>query len=453
MKTVSTHKIRHLVVVPLAVALLTIISPLTLHSQDLIHREAVARQFFDHLIAKEVDEMMEMFSETFLEQVSKEQITEIAQGLESQLGTFSHVSRAVHDSTDGHEIVTLVCKFGEQELGMRITMDAAYKVSGFHITMPPPESYTPPPAWVDSTSFKEISLVIDCGDIELPARLAMPKTDGVVPVVLLVHGSGPHDKDETIGPNKIFRDIAWGLAHHGIASLRYEKRTFRHSQTLDMENFTVWDEAGRDAVVALESVMGLDDIDSDRVYLLGHSLGGMIAPRIAREVPGLSGIISMAGSPRYLYEIIPDQIAYLGSLQGKDAEVLDARVKELRAVAESLAAKRKDPHAEYDEELFGMPPSYLADMNRYDIGTLAAGLSQRILILQGGRDYQVTMQDYKAWKEALEDHPDTSFVLYPEFNHLFYAGEGAANPDEYFEQNNVDKMVIEDIADWIWQVD
>ncbi len=428
---------------------LVLMLPISINAQEIIPQEGIARKFLGHLVNKEVNDMLPMFSEDFLKQVPEGQITEIAEGLEMQLGTFSHVSRVLHEAEENYHIVVLVCRFGEMDLGMRITLDRDDKVAGFFLTMAPPESYTPPPDWVDTDTFAEIPIEVDCGDIKLPAMFTKPEAADNYPVVVLVHGSGAHDMDQTIGPNRIFRDIAWGLAHQGIAVLRYEKRNYRNQLSLDVETITVWDEAGRDAMYAIQTAMQLPGVDPERAFLLGHSLGGMIAPRIAAEVPELAGIISLAGTSRQLYEIIPGQLEHLMSLSEEVSDAAIAQLEETREIVTRLRAKQNQPDAVYSTPLLGMPPSYLEDMNRHDTGKIAAGLSQAILIVHGGRDYQVTINDYNAWKAALQNHHNTTFKLYQEMDHLFVAGDGPSTPASYFEENNVDKRVIDDIADWI----
>jgi len=434
----------------LSAILIALIFPSAILSQ--VPHETAARKFLDHLLRKEVDEMMEMTSNDFRKAVTVEQMEEIAFGLEGQLGRFKSVNRVVFETLDDYETVILVCEFESMELGARIVFDGNIRVSGFQFVMPPPEKYADPPAYADSNLFTEEELFVDCGDINLPAIFTMPKNHDNVPVIVLVHGSGAHDADETIGPNKIFRDLAWGLASRGVAVLRYEKRTYRNANTLDIENMTVWEETGQDAVYAVQTASKLNGVDAENIYLLGHSLGGVVAPRIAQEEPQIKGIISMAGTPRYFYEVIPGQVEYLLKLRNDTSEASLKELASMKERVESLKNKRSNPDAEYSESFFNMPPSYLADINKHNIGEISAGLPQRIIVLHGKRDYQITMDDFDAWEKALAGHHDSSFILYPELNHLFFKGEGdTSGPDEYFVENNVDEQVIIDISEWILQ--
>ncbi len=430
--------------------LIILLFPTAILSQ--IPHETAARKFLDHLIREEVDEMMEMTSNDFRKAVTIEQMEEIASGLEIQLGRFKSVNRVVFETSNDYEIVILVCEFENMELGARIVFDGNMMVGGFQFVMPPPEKYADPPAYADSDLFTEEALFVDCGDIKLPAIFTMPKNHDKVPVIVLVHGSGAHDADETIGPNKIFRDLAWGLASRGIAVLRYEKRTFQHAGTLDIQSMTVWEETGQDAVYAIKTASMQKGVDPDKVYLLGHSLGGLMAPRIAQKATNIKGIISMAGTPRYLFEIIPEQVEYLLKLRNDTSEASLKELTLMKERVESLKDKRLNPGAEYSESFFNMPPSYLKDINKHNIGKIAANLPQRILVLHGKRDYQITMDDFNEWKKALAKHHDSSFIIYPELNHLFFKGEGdTSGPEEYFVENNVDEQVIINISGWILQ--
>ena len=93
--------------------------------------------------------------------------------------------------------------------------------------------------------------------------------------------------------------------------------------------------------------------------------------------------------------------------------------------------------------------SYWLDLQGYQPAQAARTLSQPLLILQGERDYQVTMEDFRLWKEALAERKDVRLRSYPGLNHLLMAGEGKSLPTEYLVPGHVSEKVIQDIADWV----
>ena len=284
----------------------------------------------------------------------------------------------------------------------------------------PPETPKAPAPAADAP-YTERDVTIGDGEWKLPGTLSMPKGAGPFPAVVLVHGSGPHDRDETIGPNRPFRDLAEGLASRGIAVLRYEKRSKVHGPKLaTLSTLTVAEETVEDAVLAAELARGIEGIDPERVFVLGHSLGGMLAPRIAQRAPKLAGIVILAGNVRPLQALIAEQLDYLASLEpGEASEQITAMRKEAERV-ESVTA-------ETTGIVFGAPASYWLDLADYDPAATARTLPQRILVLQGERDYQVTMSDYALWREALASRADAELHSYPDLNHLFMAGEGKSS--------------------------
>ncbi len=432
----------------LAVAMLMLLPALNLIAQQNILLETEARRLLEHFFNRETEDVRGMLAEELNSMIPEGQLEEIADGLEAQLGIFEYVDRVVFDTAGDNEIVLLVCRFEKMEMGFRVIFNRENKVAGFHFVPAPAASFSPPPGYADSTLFTEHETEIDCGDIVLHGIVTMPATRQNVPVVVLVHGSGPHDADETIGPNKPFRDLGWGLASKGIAVLRYEKRTLKHGGTFDRNSSTIWDETGNDALAAVEAARSITRADPDRVYLLGHSLGGMLAPAIASRDQAIAGIIIMAGNSRPLQYLVPEQYEYLMSLQGELTGQQQDALEEIREQVRAVSENRLEGLT-YRETLLNLPPAYWEDLNSYDQRSVAAGLTQRILVLQGERDYQVTMEDFAGWQKALEGHPGARFISYPTLNHLMMEGEGAPNPSEYFEKNNVYQGVIEDIASWI----
>jgi dienelactone hydrolase len=265
-----------------------------------------------------------------------------------------------------------------------------------------------------------------------------------------VHGSGPNDRDETIGPNKPFRDLAWGLASRGIAVLRYEKRTrvYRGAFLDPAKGFTVKEESVDDALAAAALLRRNPAIAPDRVFILGHSLGGMLIPRIGLRDKDAAGFIILAGATRKGEEAIIAQLEYIASLDGAISEAESGRLREYRKTAARI--KELGPEDLGSEEvLFGAYAGYWLDLEDYDPPLSARDLERPLLILQGERDYQVTAEDYENWKRGLASTPGVTFKLYPELNHLFIAGEGKITPAEYQRPGHVSEEVIEDIAGWI----
>ena len=269
------------------------------------------------------------------------------------------------------------------------------------------EAFSDPYCYDGTTVLKNIP------GIELPAKLTLPEGAGPFPAVVLVHGSGPHDMDETIGPNKPFRDIADGLAARGVASLRYTKRTRQYKPA----NITLNEETIQDAVSAANLLRANPKIDAKRVYIVGHSLGGYAAPRIAQADPKLAGLILLAGNARPISELIDEQIEYLGGTPAQAEEM-----------------KKKFPAA-YLEELAADPVA------------VAKTLTVPMLILQGERDYQVTMKDFARWRTLAG--PRVTLKSYPGLNHLFQPGEGKSTPAEYGKEVPFSAAVLDDIAAWI----
>ena len=262
-----------------------------------------------------------------------------------------------------------------------------------------------------------------------------------------MHGSGPNDRDETLGPNKVFKDLAWGLATNGIAVLRYEKRTKQCAGEViqAMATLTVNEETVLDAVAAAAFLRTVDGIAADRIFVLGHSLGGMVAPRIGAQDSRLAGLILLAAIARPLPDLLLEQSEYLAALDGKVDETEAKQLEELRQQMERVKAL----DFKEGEVILGTARAYWADLLAYDPVGTAKALTMPMFVLQGERDYQVTMEDFAAWKVGLAGRDGVTFKSYLPLNHLFIAGEGKPNPTEYDVAGNAASEVISDIAAWV----
>src|SRR5262249_45530691 len=216
------------------------------------------------------------------------------------------------------------------------------------------------PSYVDNTAFSETEVQIGKAPLLLPGTLSLPRGRERVPAVVLVHGSGPHDRNEAIGPNRPFQDFAQGLASRGIAVLRYEKRTKAHPQQFGpSQRFTVREETIEDAVAAIVLLRARPGIDPRRIVVIGHSLGGTLAPRIPREEPGVAALVIMAGATRPIYDLIVEQLEYIAALNGPpDTKALDEIAR-----AKAEAARAKNAKADDNSPILNAPAAYWADLN------------------------------------------------------------------------------------------
>jgi dienelactone hydrolase len=294
--------------------------------------------------------------------------------------------------------------------------------------------------------FTEEDIKVVTGKYELPGKLTLPAGEGRVPAVVLVHGSGPHDMDESIGPHKVFKDLADGLASQGVAVLRYEKRTHKYSLEMALEKPTLAKEVVDDAVSALKLAREQPRIDPQRVFLLGHSLGGTCAPLIAAKVPELAGFVSLSGTPRSLLDLVDEQMDYIMHLDTKFGE---KKQRQLDEIHKSTQLIREGKYDELKTPLLGAPATYWAECHKLDVLTPARKFGKPILVIGGGRDYQVTQKCFDAWKAGLKGCENVTYKWYDNVDHLMTKGEGMATPDEYFKPGHVSKKVIRDIAEWI----
>lgn len=290
------------------------------------------------------------------------------------------------------------------------------------------------------------------GSFPLKGKLTLPDAvDGKVPAIVLVHGSGSTDMNETVARNAPFRDIAEYLPGKGVAVLRYDKRTFAYKKETKQlsPDITVRFETIEDAILA--SKLLKSDPRIGPVYIAGHSMGGMLAPRIDAEGGAFDGLIILAGTPRTLWEVIQDQYNNaIASYKGLTRKIIKKQF-------ESLSNKMKDLHTISDEEAKsrkiagGVNSYYFKEMEEHPFKDYLDSMKKPILILQGEEDFQVFAdKDFRDFQILLKDYPDVTFKKYPRLNHIFMPAVNGTVKD-YKIPSKVDQQVLDDISRWIFK--
>lgn len=413
---------------------------------------AIATGLLDQLDAGDFAGAEARFNATMAAAVPAAKLAELWQSLPAQVGAATGRGEPVTRTVDGMQVVGIVLHHEKGDLLAQIAIDSDGKVAGFFIKPAPPPQAAAPAA---DAAFTEQPFPVGTGERALPGTLAMPKQPAAIdgcPAVVLVHGSGPQDRDETIGANRPFLDIARGLAAQGIAVLRYDKRTMARPQDFAAGDYDVDDETTHDAVLAVAALRDTQGIDPAHIHVLGHSQGGMLAPRIAQQAAAagtpVAGLVMLAAPARSLLDLLPEQNRYL---LGADGGISPAEQDFLDDLDAKIARVRSGADMSTDETPLNVPAAYWRDFDALDPVADALATPVPMLLLQGGRDFQVIDTDWKLWHQALDGRANATLKHYPALNHLGIAGTGPGSLAEYQQPGHVDSGLIADIATWIQQ--
>lgn len=395
-----------------------------------------------------------LLNESLQSSVTEAQWGEVAQVYPQYFGAIGKRLSASVEQNGVHTNAKLVYETSATPIEVTVRFDRDGLVDDLFFGVPSFIEYGQ--ADYDKGNYEEHEVVLGSGTFALPGTLTVPDGDGPFPVAILVHGSGQNDRDETIGGIKVFKDIAVGLAAHGIASLRYDKVTLTHGFKVSAQpEFTIANETADDVRLAVELLKTYEQIDESRIYVIGHSQGGYMVPVMFEQDTddSLAGAILLAGPSGRLMDVLIEQqqlaLEHLKTLEMPEA--LIAQQEQAVAYYKAMLEIYDDPAYSLDNlpADFLTPVYYWFEQRDYVPAEMAAKQSKPMLILQGENDWQVTMKQFEGWKEALQVRTNVEYRSYPKVNHLLTEYDGLSVGLEYNDPAHVSAEIIEDMAAWI----
>ncbi len=327
----------------------------------------------------------------------------------------------------------------------------------------------------------ESSLLIKLEDVQVGGTLTLPDTLKSEALVIMSSGSGPQDRDETLFGFKIFAAMASHLGEAGIASYRYDDRGIGESSG-DFVNSTLED-LSADLQGIIDYFISSGDYSFKQVVLLGHSQGGIVAGKVARNNDKVAKLILMASPSEPLSEIVRVQAAQgfegysldttliVNELDARDSlmaavvynknidEAVEAYEESNRALLNSLSPMQRAGIPDIDAAVrtqsqaltvnYGLPS--LSSFLFYDPADDLRSLTIPVLALMGGKDTQVTIDQNRDEMEAALSDADVDYTIrtFPEANHLFQK----ANSGDRSEYSSLEKAFVDDfltaISEWI----
>jgi len=399
------------------------------------------------IVSKKFRKVRKQFSPEVKERMSYFQTVVVWKMVEAQAGKFEKLGESTFEDAGELEKYSYLAYFERGILKINLNYNEEGKIAGLFFS---PLDYKTP-EYASNLIYGKERLTVKTDTFEMEGELILPDKCDQCPVIILVHGSGANDRDENLRPNKVFYDLSMGLAKHGIATIRYDKRTYTYRDFYGNveQQYNLYDETIDDAVSAVELVKQFPQLDSNRIFVLGHSLGGYAAPLIAQECDEIDGIIVFAGPSRPLNDIIVEQYEFLFAVDGKVNWGEKWLIKRQKKISKRIASNDFDTTANSGKLMAYWPGMWWRGVQGYNPVATAAGLDTRIFVMQGDQDFQVSPEgDYPPWEEGLGESGAT-YKLYPGLNHLFMEGKKADGPSQYLVPSNVPEYVIMDIANWV----
>lgn len=436
-------------ILKIALLLLLGISNLALNAQN---NSNIPQTFYNLLKKQSFDEIFRLFDtigmSTSYQQSQKEQLKTVF----NELGKPKKLIAIIEDENSVKKQFALCVQFKKEQKNILLSLNKNKKIERYSIKEFNPSPFFQLKGYKGFSEVTNLSITVKTRDgLNLDGNIAFgDTTKQKLPLVIFVHGSGVSDRDESIGPNKPFRDLSQGFAQQGIASIRYDKRGFDYSQISKKtsDSLTIYIETINDAIDAINVAKQFSFIDTNKIFICGHSLGAMCAPKIAELSPKVKGIILLAGPAKSLIDVLPEQARYMALLDDTITNIEEMQLNQNKWFVEKLRNPtefKKLPKM----MLGGTSYKYWQSIDNLNQVQSAKNLTIPIFILNGENDFQVIMDEYKIWEKELQGKSNVKFKSYPKLNHLFLETIGERGMKEYDVPGHIPQYVIDDLTNFI----
>nr|WP_315487197.1 alpha/beta fold hydrolase [uncultured Undibacterium sp.] len=306
--------------------------------------------------------------------------------------------------------------------------------------------------------------------IELAGTMTIPKGTGPFPTVVLVHGSGPLDRNEELHKHKVFLVLADHLSKQGIAVLRYDKRGVAASKG-DYKAATTFDFA-EDTEAAIAYLRTRNDVDHKKIGIIGHSEGGLIAPLVAARDPQVKFIVLMGGPGIAIKSLMLEQSRLISAANGQSKEDIaeneaflekaytvmnsgyddNTITTQLTALFDQIVAKGDMPADVAKRQVATLSNSWFRSFIKYDPAPTLKKVNQAVLAVNGELDLQVAAKSNLAGlRDALKHNKKAVIRELPKLNHVFQTAT-TGSPSEYSKiEETIAPLALNTISDWIRQ--
>jgi dienelactone hydrolase len=422
-----------------------------LMAQPAANPQDTARKALDLLLAHKHSELIPLFSPS-----GKAAYTGAVQARNDAAvqswGALQSIGTPTVRTIGAASIVSIPVKFANQDVTFQTAVNEKGELGLINLIADPWKH----PPYSKPDSFREREVTIGT-QWKLAGTLSVPSGQGPFPGVVLVHDSGPSDRDEAISAVKVFKDLAEGLASRGVVVLRYEKRTRAYPAVMQTREYTAEAETIDDAVLAAAVLRAQPEVKPGRVFELGFGFGGYLMPRIAEADGKLAGMVIVNGNARPLEDLAVEEAQDMGQTLAKTLDPKDPKLAafkvQLEVIQEQAAkVKRLTQGDEDTSALLAKLGPYWLDLKGYDPAGQAKLLGIPMLILQGERAFPVNMKDFAAWKAGLQGMKNVSVKSYPALDRVLASGTGKSEEADYRKPGqHVAPEIIDDLAKWLNQ--